>query len=170
MQRNSSIRGIRLASRESTIDDIDHETLRSMGDRAVSIQVSELANMELLHLLRLHGCRVIVPDGFSSWPQELRWLQWRYCWFSTLPSHLPLPCLVVLDLSFSGKLTHLWEDDAHIQVLYFYICNGIILFYRCALRVWKHVVEESFRVVAILLLDLDCGMCSCSFRCCTRWI
>jgi hypothetical protein len=26
------------------------------------------------------------------------------------------------------------------------------------LRVWKHVVEESFRVVAILLVDLDCGM------------
>ena len=166
MQKNSSIRGIRLAIREST----KHGTWQSMTDSAVTCQVSELASMEELHLLILDGCRVVVPDGFSSWPQELRWLQWRYCCFSTLPSHLQLPCLVVLDLSNSNKLTYLWENNAHIQVLYFYICNGIILFCRCDLRVWKHVVEESFRVVAILLFDLDCGMCCCSFRCSTRWI
>jgi hypothetical protein len=159
-----------LAIRESTNESSKQGTWQSMTDGALSCQVSELASMEELHLLILDGCRVVVPDGFSSWPQELRWLRWRSFYFSALPSHLQLPCLVVLDLSYSYKLTHLWENDAHIQVLYFYICNGIIFFCRCDLRVWKHVVEESFRVVAILLVDLDCGMCSCSFRCSTRWI
>jgi hypothetical protein len=110
VQRNSRVRGIRLAIRE-------YDTWQSMPDWSVTCQVSELASMEELHLLILDGCRVLVPDGFSSWPQELRWLQWRSCCFSTLPSHLQLPCLVVLDLSYSDRLTLLWENDAHIQVL-----------------------------------------------------
>jgi hypothetical protein len=158
-----------LAIRESTNEESKHETWLSMPDSAVTCHLLELASMEELHLLILDGCRFVVPDGFSRLPQELRWFQWRSFCFSTLPSHLQLPCLVVLDLSNSYKLTRLWESDAHIQVLYFYTCNGIILFCRCDSRVCKHVVEESFRVVAIVLLDLDCGMCSCSFRCSTRW-
>jgi hypothetical protein len=117
VQRNSRVRGIRLAIRESTDDLIDYGIGESSTEGGVSCQVSELASMEELHLLILDGCRVVVPDGFSSWPQELRWLQWRFCCFSTLPSHLQLPCLVVLNLRGSDKLTHLWENDAHIQVL-----------------------------------------------------
>jgi hypothetical protein len=89
---------------------------QSIEDGAVSCEVSQLASMEELHLLRLDRCHVVVPDDFSSWPQELRWLQWRSFCFSTLPTHLYLPCLVVLDLSGSDKLTHLWKSNADIQV------------------------------------------------------
>jgi hypothetical protein len=66
----------------------------------------------------LDGCQVVVPDDFSSWPQELRWLRWKWFCFSTLPSYLHFPFLVVLDLSRSDKLTHLWKSDADIEVFF----------------------------------------------------
>ena len=90
----------------------------NLEESRVSCEVLVLASMEELHLLRLDGCQVVVPNDFSSWPRELRWLQWRSFCFSTLPPHLHLPCLVVLDLSSSDKLTCLWKSDANIQVFY----------------------------------------------------
>jgi hypothetical protein len=57
-------------------------------DSVVSCEVSLLASMEELHLLRLDDCHVVVPNDFSSWPHELRWLQWRSFCFSSLPPHL----------------------------------------------------------------------------------
>jgi hypothetical protein len=114
MQRNTSIRGINLGIGEIT----PSSKWQSIRDGVMSCEVLQLASMEELHLLRLDDCDVVVPDGFSNWPQELRWLQWRWFCFSTLPSHLRLPSLVVLDLSHSDKLTRLWENDAEIQVFY----------------------------------------------------
>ena len=72
--------------------------------------------MKELHLLVLDGCHVEMPDGFSSWPEELRWLQWRGFCAAQLPSELKLPSLVVLDLSDSDKLTRLWGNDDDIKV------------------------------------------------------
>lgn len=114
VQRNTSIRGINLGIGEI----ISSDEYLNFEDSVVSCDVLLLASMEELHLLRLDGCQVVVPNDFSSWPQELRWLQWRSFCFSTLPPHLHLPCLVVLDLSHSDKLTHLWKSDADIQVFY----------------------------------------------------
>jgi hypothetical protein len=114
VQRNTSIRGINLGIGEIIYSD---EYLK-FEDSVVSCEVSLLASMEGLHLLRLDGCQVVVPDDFSSWPQELRWLQWRSFYFSTLPPHLKLSSLVVMDLRGSDKLTRLWKCDADIQVFY----------------------------------------------------
>jgi hypothetical protein len=114
MQRNTSIRGINLG-----IGEIKPVFSRqSIRHGVISCEVLQLASLKELHFLRLDGCDVVVPNGFSNWPQELRWLQWRWFCFSSLPSHLRLPSLVVLDLSHSDKLTRLWENDAEIQVLY----------------------------------------------------
>ena len=99
MQLNTTIRRISLAY-------IDFDsTWKSIKDNGVSCEVSQLTSMEELHFLILDMCDVIVLDGFSSWPKELRWLRWRQYCFAKLPSHLNLPLLVVLDLSFSTKLT-----------------------------------------------------------------
>jgi hypothetical protein len=93
MQRNTSIRGINLGIGEIT----PSFSLLSIRDGVMSCEVLQLASMKKLHLLRL---------------------QWRWFCFSSLPSQLRLPSLVVLDLSHSDKLTRLWENDAEIQVLY----------------------------------------------------
>jgi hypothetical protein len=114
MQRNTSIRGISLGIGKLK----PPSRWQNIRDGVISCEVLQLASMEELHLLRLDECDVVVPDGFSNWPQELRWLQWRSVCFSSLPSHLRLPSLVVLDLSNSDKLTRLWENDADIQVFY----------------------------------------------------
>ena len=114
MQRNTSIRGISLGNGRSILS----FSWRWIRDGVMSCDMLQLASMKELHLLRLDGCDVVVPDGFSNWPQELRWLQWRSICFSSLPSHLRLPSLVVLDLSYSDKLTRLWKNDAGIQVFY----------------------------------------------------
>jgi hypothetical protein len=114
VQRNTSIRGINSGSGEI----ISSDEYLKFEDSLVSCEVSLLASMEELHLLRLDGCHVVVPDDFSSWPQELRWLHWKSFCFSNLPPHLHLPRLVVLDLSRSDKLTCLWKSDADIQVFY----------------------------------------------------
>jgi hypothetical protein len=64
-QRNTSIRGINLG-----IGKIKPSSRRqSIRDGIVSCEVLQLASLEELHLLRLDGCDVVVPDGFSNWPQ-----------------------------------------------------------------------------------------------------
>ena len=66
-------------------------------------------------MLRLDGCNM-VQDDFSSWSQQLRWVQWRSYQFISLPPQLKLRQLVVLDLSYSGGLGCLWEENVHVMV------------------------------------------------------
>ncbi|KAG0607358.1 hypothetical protein M758_8G022100 [Ceratodon purpureus] len=108
------IRGLCLRVGDDTQIIVDGE---SAGLRAgcASYLASRLSSMKELHLLVLDGCYVEVRDEISSWPEELRWLQWRRFGGAQLPSELKLPSLVVLDLSRSN-LTRLWEDDADIKL------------------------------------------------------
>ena len=94
---------------------VDGESAGLRGGCA-SYSASQLSSMKELHLLVLDGCYVELRDEISSWPEELRWLQWRRFGGAQLPSELKLPSLVVLDLSGSDRLTRLWEDDADIKV------------------------------------------------------
>ncbi|KAG0565429.1 hypothetical protein KC19_8G190000 [Ceratodon purpureus] len=93
----------------------DGESAGVRGGSASNI-ASQLSGMKELHLLVLDGSYVEVRDENSSWPEELRWLQWRRFRGGQLPSELKLPHLVVLDLSGSEELTRLWEDDADIKL------------------------------------------------------
>ncbi|CAK9880608.1 unnamed protein product, partial [Sphagnum jensenii] len=58
--------------------------------------------MKRLHFLLLDGG--YVKGDFSTWSQELRWLQWTDSNLSALPSTLDLRKLVVLDLTSNKKL------------------------------------------------------------------
>jgi len=107
---NTKTRGICL-----TIEDPDINFDYFQKSTIMSCEASKLGRMQELHLLRLDGCNV-VPDDFSSWSQKLRWLQWRWYPFRSLPPQLKLPHLVVLDLSRSRKLKCLWERDIHVMV------------------------------------------------------
>ena len=81
----------------------------------ISVKASKLGRMQELHLLRLDGCNM-VHDDFSSWSQQLRWVQWRLYQSKSLPLQLELPLLVVLDLSKSDELKCLWEENVHVVV------------------------------------------------------
>ena len=105
---NTKTRGICL-----TIKDPDK--LDDFQESTISCEASKLGRMQELHLLRLDGCNV-VPDDFSSWSQQLRWLQWRWYPFRSFPPQLKLPHLVVLDLTRSTELKCLWERDNHVMV------------------------------------------------------
>ena len=109
MQVNTKTRGICLAVIDPDIKD------GFFPESTISLEASKLRRMQELHLLRLDGCNM-VHDDFSSWSQQLRWLQWRSYQFRSLPPQLKLPQLVVLDLSHSYKLRCLWEDNVHIMV------------------------------------------------------
>ena len=87
----------------------------------VGTSPSKTSNAELyaymteLKYLLLDNCPI---DGnFSGWSEGLKWLQWRYMPHQKLPSSLILPrSLVVLDLSDSNSLTHIWAEDIEIDV------------------------------------------------------
>ncbi|KAG0596737.1 hypothetical protein M758_UG280900 [Ceratodon purpureus] len=76
--------------------------LAGLGGGCASYLAPRLSGMKELHMLVLDGNYVEVRDEDSSWPEELRWLQWRRFRGGQLPSELKLPPLVVLDLC------HIW--------------------------------------------------------------
>lgn len=101
MQGTDRVRGLKISTVER---------------KSTAIYESNLfATMDELHLLVLDGCAV-VGDDFSTWSQEIRWLQWRLLPHTELPSHLKLPNLVVLDLTDSRNLCRLWQDDVLVEV------------------------------------------------------
>jgi hypothetical protein len=105
---NTKTRGICLTVKDA--DNLDY-----FNKPTISREASKLGRMQELHLLRLDGCNV-VADDFSSWSQKLRWLQWRWYQFRSLPPQLKLPHLVVLDLSWSDELIYLWDRNVHVMV------------------------------------------------------
>ncbi len=68
--------------------------------------------MNELHFLLLHGDNV--KGDFSTWSQELRWLQWTNSDISALPSKLNLQKLAVLDLTSNKELTQIWPSDLKV--------------------------------------------------------
>jgi hypothetical protein len=98
------------------------------------------ARMRELRYLLLDKCPV--NGDFSDWPEELRWLQWRYFPYEELPSSLNLPNLAVLDLASSKCLTSIWAKDFKVEVrlpyailkegsndcfVKWYICQSVLL-------------------------------------------
>jgi hypothetical protein len=85
---------------------------------STTCKAESYTNMIELRYLLLDGC--FINGNFSGWSQELKWLQWRYFPHQELPSSLKLPNLVVLDLSNSTTLTHIWTKDFEedVRVIY----------------------------------------------------
>ena len=135
------MRGISLAN-------VDATSWQILQSSFVSSEASQLTSMDDLHFLILDGCRVSVPDGFSNLPRELRLLQWRGFCSASLPSHLILPSLVVLDLRESDKLIRLWEDGAHVEVGGVVECQGVDI------EQIKNLVRSSTVVAAIVLVEV----------------
>jgi hypothetical protein len=77
--------------------------------------------MTRLHFLLLDGDNV--KGDFSTWSQELNWLQWIDSNLSTLPLELNLRKLAVLDLTSNKELIQIWPND--LEVLFFSICMGM---------------------------------------------
>ncbi|KAG0564042.1 hypothetical protein KC19_8G078500 [Ceratodon purpureus] len=73
------------------------------------------------HYAKLAELRYLLLDGykvngdFSSWSEDLRWLQWRYCPQEELPWSLKLPNLVVLDLANSDHLIRVWSENIELK-------------------------------------------------------
>ena len=108
MQVNTKTRGICL-----TVRDPDKHGFNPKP--TISFEATKLGRMQELHLLRLDGCNM-VHDGSCSGSQQLRWVQWRWYQFTSLPPQLKLPQLVVLDLKYSYDLECLWEETVHVMV------------------------------------------------------
>jgi len=106
---NTKTRGICLAVE-------DPDAYCNFHESTISCEASKLGRIQESHLLRLDGCNV-VPDDFSSWSQKLRWRQWRWYPFTSLPLQLKLSHLVVLDLSWSRELRCLWEKNVHVKMI-----------------------------------------------------
>jgi hypothetical protein len=68
--------------------------------------------MNRLHFLLLDGDNV--KGDFSTWSQELNWLQWTNSDLSALPLELNLRKLAVLDLSFNKELMQIWPNDLEV--------------------------------------------------------
>ncbi len=68
--------------------------------------------MSRLHFLLLDGDNV--KGDFSTWSQELIWLQWMNSDISALPSELNLRKLMVLDLTSNKELTEIWPNDLEV--------------------------------------------------------
>ncbi|KAG0598639.1 hypothetical protein M758_12G090000, partial [Ceratodon purpureus] len=77
-------------------------------ESSIAWQVETFAKMKELRYLLLDGCSI--NGNFSTWPEDLRWLQWRYCPHEVLPWNLKLPYLSVLNLNDSSNLTHVWHE------------------------------------------------------------
>ena len=110
VQVNTKTRGICLTGADP---DTWHDNF--IDKSTISFEASQLGRMQELHLLRLDGCNM-VHDDFSSWSEQLRWVQWRWYQSRSLPPQLKLPQLVVLDLSRSYKLRCLWEENVNVMV------------------------------------------------------
>ncbi|KAG0606661.1 hypothetical protein M758_9G158500 [Ceratodon purpureus] len=78
-------------------------------DSSTPWQAKAFAKMKELRYLLLDGCSI--NGNFSTWSEDLRWLQWRYCSHGVLPSDLKLPHLSVLNINNSSNLTHVWDED-----------------------------------------------------------
>jgi hypothetical protein len=68
--------------------------------------------MSRLHFLLLDGDKV--KGDFSTWSQELRWLQWMDSGLSALPLELDLRKLAVLDLTSNKELMQIWPNDLEV--------------------------------------------------------
>lgn len=110
VQGTDRIRGLTLSPIESNFS-------------TVTYAAAQFASMHELHLLILDGC-IVEGDDFSSWSEELRWLQWRWSPCTELPFHLKLPKLTVLDLTDSINLSCLWKEDALVEVHVYFTSLG----------------------------------------------
>jgi hypothetical protein len=70
--------------------------------------------MSTLHFLLLDGDNV--KGDFSTWSQELTWLQWINSNLSALPSELDLRNLAVLDLISNKELMQIWPNDLEVLI------------------------------------------------------
>jgi hypothetical protein len=68
--------------------------------------------MSRLHFLLLDGDNV--KGDFSTWSQELSWLQWTNSDLLTLPLELDLRNLMVLNLSSNKELMQIWPNDLEV--------------------------------------------------------
>ncbi len=68
--------------------------------------------MNRLHFLLLDGDNV--KGDFSTWSQELSWLQWMDSDLLALPLELDLRKLAVLDLTFNKELMQIWPNDLEV--------------------------------------------------------
>ncbi len=76
--------------------------------------VGNYIGMSTLHFLLLDGDNV--KGDFSTWSQELTWLQWINSDLSALPSELDLRNLAVLDLTSNKELTQIWPNDLEVLI------------------------------------------------------
>jgi hypothetical protein len=70
--------------------------------------------MSELHFLILDHCQV--KGNFSTWSEELRWLQWWSLPLSELPPTLSLLNLSVLDLTGSKSVTRISPKNSNDEV------------------------------------------------------
>jgi hypothetical protein len=70
--------------------------------------------MSTLHFLLLDGDNV--KGDFSTWSQELTWLQWINSDLLALPSGLDLQNLAVLDLTSNKELMQIWPNDLEVLI------------------------------------------------------
>jgi len=77
--------------------------------------------MDKLRFLLLDGDNV--TGDFSTWSQELIWLQWMNSDISILPLELKLQKLAVLNLTSNKELMQIWPND--LEVNFLCICVGI---------------------------------------------
>lgn len=99
--------------------------LSVIGEKSGLVCQAEVyGRMKELQYLFLDGCPV--NGDFSSWSEELKWLQWKYFPHGQLPLSLDLPSLAVLDLSNSKCLTQVWVRDLEqeVRLLYFLKYEG----------------------------------------------
>ncbi len=68
--------------------------------------------MSRLHFLLLDGDNV--KGDFSTWSQELSWLQWMNSDLLRLPLELDLQKLEVLNLTSNKKLMQIWPNDLEV--------------------------------------------------------
>ncbi len=68
--------------------------------------------MSRLHFLLLDGDNM--KGDFSTWSQELSWLQWINSNLSALPLELDLRKLAVLDLTSNKELMQIWPNDLEV--------------------------------------------------------
>jgi len=68
--------------------------------------------MSRLHFLLLDGDNV--KGDFSTWSQELSWLQWTNSDLLALPLGLNLQKLAVLDLTSNRELIQIWPNDLEV--------------------------------------------------------
>ncbi|KAJ7953723.1 Disease resistance protein [Quillaja saponaria] len=79
---------------------------RAEKEKAVIVQTKPFESMVNLRLLQINSLRL--EGKFKSFPAAVKWLQWKGCPYTSMPSDLNPQDLAVLDLS-ESKIEKVWS-------------------------------------------------------------